>query len=448
MRDLVTSIGLVALLACAQVGYANFVTSYSENFDESFSGANMNPSVQGNRVDDSQEQVGWADSPGYYVASGAATGAATKPWTTVSPATDFTTGDGALLLGTGAGQARTTSTADTMGLGTYSWEFEWEDFHGGLPLGGTDLHEEGLPTKPGEKRLNILIMSSNSGTNNGGDPSSATGGVQIDFGQTGEGGGLAVRGKAAGADEFLYTYSEHGWRHFYTHCPGYLTYEERDTCEPYKVNEPLWHTGAENRPWIKPYPPGTDSHTAGLKIKAEVEIVEDSPGVYLLDLYFGQQDDPATEDVNEYNETLVREINDLDISKYVSDVEGGVGSPNGYWNFAIGDSGWAKLDNLSFTGSDPPVVDGLPGDYNNSGTVDAADFTIYQDNLGGNSSVLNDNGSGAATVVQADYQLWKDNFGNTSSAASGSAVPEPGCLVLLAIALTAVSSMRPVPANR
>ena len=46
---------------------------------------------------------------------------------------------------------------------------------------------------------------------------------------------------------------------------------------------------------------------------------------------------------------------------------------------------------------------GLAGDYNNDGSVDAADYTIYQDNSGGDSSVLNGNGSGAGTVVQANY---------------------------------------------
>ena len=440
MQKLVNAIGAVVLLVGIQVAHAELVTNFSATFDDKFSGDEVVPGGQGARVDDTQKQVGWVRSPGLYAAS------EETPWIAVPASRNFTGGgDGALLLGNGGGHPRVVSAPDAMGLGTYAWEFEWEDFHNGTPLSGTEFHEVGTPVSPGEKRLNVVIMSSNSGTDDGGDPGYATGGIQIDFGQTGEGGGLAVKGKTPGTDEFLYTYSEHGWRHFYNPtCP--VPYANRDMCEPTKVNEPLWHTGVESRPWI--LLDGTDDHAKGLKIRAEAEIVEDSPGVYLLDLYYGQQDDPATENVNEYIETQQREINDLDISRYVSDVEGGVGSPNGYWNFSIGDAGWAKLDNLSFTGPDPPVVDGLPGDYNNSGTVDAADYTVYQDGLGGSSSVLNGNGSGAATVVVADYQLWKDSFGNTSSGASGSAVPEPGCLVLLAIALTAVSSLRQIPANR
>jgi len=69
------------------------------------------------------------------------------------------------------------------------------------------------------------------------------------------------------------------------------------------------------------------------------------------------------------------------------------------------------------------------GDYNGDDVVDAADYTIWQDNLGGDSSVLGGNGSGAPTVVQADYELWKQNFGN-SSTGIGAAIPEPSAAVL------------------
>ena len=90
------------------------------------------------------------------------------------------------------------------------------------------------------------------------------------------------------------------------------------------------------------------------------------------------------------------------------------------------------------------LVDGtlyipLAGDFNNDGTIDAVDFTVWQDSLGLSSSALNGNGSGAETVVQADYLLWKTNFG--LSAATGSegaaAVPEPTTLLLALLALVA-----------
>jgi hypothetical protein len=60
--------------------------------------------------------------------------------------------------------------------------------------------------------------------------------------------------------------------------------------------------------------------------------------------------------------------------------------------------------------------DRLGGDFDGNGIVDAADYTIYQDNLDLDAAVLNGNGSGAATVGQADYALWKANLGSSSGA--------------------------------
>ncbi len=82
------------------------------------------------------------------------------------------------------------------------------------------------------------------------------------------------------------------------------------------------------------------------------------------------------------------------------------------------------------------------GDYNNDGTVDAADYTVWRDNLGGDAAVLSGNGSGGATVVPADYDLWKMSFGMNQSfmtvvtagaqtaSFSVSPVPEPSTFVL------------------
>ena len=74
---------------------------------------------------------------------------------------------------------------------------------------------------------------------------------------------------------------------------------------------------------------------------------------------------------------------------------------------------------------------GLPGDFDNNGVVDAADFTVWQDNMGLSASALNGNGSGAATAVQADYLLWKINFEALATGLEGTtAVPEPTTLLL------------------
>ncbi|TWT76993.1 hypothetical protein Pla123a_24180 [Posidoniimonas polymericola] len=61
----------------------------------------------------------------------------------------------------------------------------------------------------------------------------------------------------------------------------------------------------------------------------------------------------------------------------------------------------------------------LAGDYNADGAVNAADYTIYRDNDGGDAAVLSGNGSGAATVTVADYDLWHTNYGRTAGADEG-----------------------------
>jgi hypothetical protein len=63
----------------------------------------------------------------------------------------------------------------------------------------------------------------------------------------------------------------------------------------------------------------------------------------------------------------------------------------------------------------------LPGDYNNDGTVDAADYTNWRDTLGSSvpvSSGADGNGNGA--IDQGDYAVWRDNFGTTFATATSS----------------------------
>ena len=73
---------------------------------------------------------------------------------------------------------------------------------------------------------------------------------------------------------------------------------------------------------------------------------------------------------------------------------------------------------------------GTTGDYNDDGTVDAADYTTWQDNLGTNNPLANDPIGG--TIGQSQYTQWKDNFGNTASS-SATAVPEPSAGALLGL---------------
>jgi hypothetical protein len=69
----------------------------------------------------------------------------------------------------------------------------------------------------------------------------------------------------------------------------------------------------------------------------------------------------------------------------------------------------------------------LAGDYNRDGQVDAADYTVWADNLGSQIMLPGDTTAGSVDLV--DYEVWKANFGS-SSAGEGIAVTEPASLVL------------------
>jgi hypothetical protein len=83
------------------------------------------------------------------------------------------------------------------------------------------------------------------------------------------------------------------------------------------------------------------------------------------------------------------------------------------------------------------AVAGTPGDYNNDGVVNAADYTVFRDNLGQPVALPNEN-SAAATpglVDEEDYDFWKANFGLGSDTLAGGAIPEPSTVALLAMGM-------------
>lgn len=82
-------------------------------------------------------------------------------------------------------------------------------------------------------------------------------------------------------------------------------------------------------------------------------------------------------------------------------------------------------------------VAGVPGDYNENGSVDAADYVVWRNNDGTNNPLPNDNGLGVP-IGSTHYDLWRANFGGTFPA-SGSvigAVPEPASAVLILLGIT------------
>jgi len=79
------------------------------------------------------------------------------------------------------------------------------------------------------------------------------------------------------------------------------------------------------------------------------------------------------------------------------------------------------FDNLSVTGV------GVLGDYNNNGSVDAADYVVWRNTLGATGSGLPADGNGNGAVDPEDYTIWRSLFGSASATASSQelVVPEP-----------------------
>ncbi|QDU89416.1 PEP-CTERM motif protein [Pirellulimonas nuda] len=115
---------------------------------------------------------------------------------------------------------------------------------------------------------------------------------------------------------------------------------------------------------------------------------------------------------------------------------------NAAGTFVVND--WAYDDDPGvgiLTGDTGPA--GTPGDFNEDGLVDAADYSVWRDNLGAQVGLPNgvDNGG---PVGQADYDLWAAGFGGPAAgeAAAGAAVPEPSTLGLLAAGVLGVAALR------
>ena len=88
----------------------------------------------------------------------------------------------------------------------------------------------------------------------------------------------------------------------------------------------------------------------------------------------------------------------------------------------------------SYAFNAPPL---LAGDYNDDHVVDAADYSIWRDHLGGQFQLLNE-GDTPGEVTPEDYAVWREHFGEVLSGAAaltpalGTAVgvPEPAGFLL------------------
>jgi hypothetical protein len=84
------------------------------------------------------------------------------------------------------------------------------------------------------------------------------------------------------------------------------------------------------------------------------------------------------------------------------------------------------------TGQHPIDAINIPGDYNNDGSVDAADYTVWRDNPDGFGGT-------------EGYDTWKSHFGEPGGSGSlgvSTAVPEPSATILLGAVVMGMLSKR------
>lgn len=87
----------------------------------------------------------------------------------------------------------------------------------------------------------------------------------------------------------------------------------------------------------------------------------------------------------------------------------------------------------------------LLGDYNDDGTVDAADYTVWRNHLGGAALTNEDPNASPGVVDQEDYVVWKSNFGQSlpgEVVLAATNVPEPGSLALVGLAAVLLCGSR------
>ncbi len=93
-------------------------------------------------------------------------------------------------------------------------------------------------------------------------------------------------------------------------------------------------------------------------------------------------------------------------------------------------------------------VAGILGDYNKSGTIDAADYVLWRKTITQSGPALAADGNNNGTIDPADFTIWRTNFGTpngsasslgaTGSASANAAIPEPASVLLLCLGMIGI----------
>jgi hypothetical protein len=142
-------------------------------------------------------------------------------------------------------------------------------------------------------------------------------------------------------------------------------------------------------------------------------------------LYFDPNEAAASKTVREFNFVPGFGIN-------TTRIPGTYNAEGDLLSIAQGDDGelYAMFLNGQIMRIAAPTL-ALIGDYNDDSVVDAADYTVWRDNLGSTNTLTNDLIGG--TIGAAHYEQWLENFGETNlppGSGATASVPEPGVLSL------------------
>ncbi|QDV73826.1 hypothetical protein [Botrimarina mediterranea] len=101
------------------------------------------------------------------------------------------------------------------------------------------------------------------------------------------------------------------------------------------------------------------------------------------------------------------------------------------------------LDNVRLEHA-PASAGPLAGDFNGDGFVNAADYTVWRDNLGAaDEAAINGAGNGVDGVDPADYTVWQANYGSSAAVQSREiSIPEPAALATLSIVMLTMVGYR------